>query len=37
VTERVTETQLRQEIIDVARLFSSRGLSVGKSGNVLYK
>ncbi len=34
VIERVTEAQLRQDIIDVARLFTSRGLSVGKSGNV---
>jgi len=29
-----TETQLRQDIIDVARQFTHQGLSVGKSGNV---
>jgi len=34
VTKRVTEVQLRQDIIDVAKQFIHRGLSVGKSGNV---
>lgn len=32
--EKSTEIQFRQDIIDVARQFTRRGLSVGKSGNV---